>query len=140
MTTRKSEDYRGYMREYMRKRYARRKQEALNQLGGHCAKCGSTEDLEIDHIDHNKKTMHVNRMTMVSEERFQSELKLCQILCRTCHEEKTIADSGNQRAKGNHGTLSSYRYCRCNLCRAANAKWSREYRKKYGRKKRGSLA
>ena len=121
---------REYMREYMKERYQQRREQAVEVLGGACAKCGSTEDMEVDHIDPAKKEMDFARMTMVSEERFLEELKKCQLLCDRCHNTKTAKSRGFKMARGTHGTLSSYRYCKCDECKEAKRKHNREYRLK----------
>lgn len=113
------------MRVYMLARYHKRRREAVFRLGGKCAICGSGEDLEIDHIDRTTKSMNVARMTMVSQERFDAELKKCQLLCSKHHDEKTTRDRGLKPARGTHGTLSSYRYCRCERCRKAKSDYMR---------------
>jgi hypothetical protein len=79
------------MRDYMRERYRRRKAQAVELLGGRCW-CGRTEQLEIDHIDWRTKTMKMDRMAWVSEERFLAELKKCQVLCNEHHIEKSRKD------------------------------------------------
>lgn len=128
------------MRIYMINRYHKIRNNIISNLGGNCFSCGSKNNIEIDHIDSKKKTMDVARICEVSETRRNKELENCQLLCKKCHEEKTIIDNGNKKAKGTHGTLSSYRYCKCELCKQANRNWTNEYRKKHGRKKYASLA
>lgn len=118
---------REYHRKYMKTRYHARRALAERLLGGACAHCGATEELEIDHIDARAKTMSTTRMTAVSEERFLAELSKCQLLCRPCHSDKSIKDHGHNKAKGEHGTRSSYRYCRCDACRQAQAQYNKKY-------------
>lgn len=116
------EAYNEYMRHYMKDWYDRRHAEAVAALGGHCARCPATEDLQFDHIDRTTKTMEIAKMWTASEERFQAELAKCQLLCWPHHLEKTLAEKGQAPAKGTHGTLSAYRYCgppKCDECRAA---------------------
>ena len=117
-----------YMRTYMLERYHRRRAEAIIQLGGCCKKCGDKEDLDIDHIDPKTKSFTLSQCGSASEERWQNELKKCQLLCKNCHIKKTLKDKGQLSARENHGTLSSYKYCRCDLCRAANSEYLRQYR------------
>ena len=113
----------------MRNRYHQRKREAFEILGGKCIDCGSTEKLEIDHKDHNQKAFSVNRMTSLSREKFLKELSKCVLRCNPCHIKKTvIVDRGQKLAGGTHGTLSSYRYCKCDLCKKAKADWWQQYR------------
>jgi len=120
-----------YFREYLKDRYHRRKKAAIERLGGCCTRCGSTESLEVDHIDRSKKTMPFSRMYAVSQERFDAELELCQLLCNPCHIEKTIDECEHNR-RTEHGTYACYRYlkCRCDACRMACRDHSREYRAK----------
>lgn len=120
-----------YMRQYMAKRYKRRKAAAIEQLGGKCVYCGSTEDLQFDHIDRNTKSFTIAReLDSVSEKRLQEELAKCQLLCPPCHEEKTLQDLGRQSAKNTHGTLSSFKYCKCSLCKKAKADYMKEWHQK----------
>ena len=115
---------------YMLKRYHSRREAALLSLGGKCARCGSTERLELDHIDPTTKTFAVGDLWSVSKARYDAEIVKCQLLCRACHIVKSVEDSGKSSARGQHGTPSSYRYCKCALCRAAKAAYMQEYRKR----------
>lgn len=133
MSNRNKQEYNEYMREYMLKRYHRRRQFAIDSLGGKCCICGSSEDLEIDHKDPNDKGIDLSKaFTSMSESKLIEELKVCQILCSSCHKNKTrkdLAAKFNQREHWEHGTLGGYRYCRCDDCRIAKNKWQNEYRK-----------
>ncbi len=105
--------------------------EVIRILGGKCVACGTTENLEVDHKDSKKKSFEVRRMlTTYSPQEIIEEIKKCQLLCRACHLEKSILERGQKPARGTHGTLSSYRYCKCELCRAANAKYHAARRKR----------
>jgi 5-methylcytosine-specific restriction endonuclease McrA len=113
-----------YMREYMKARYHRRRADAIEKLGGKCVQCGSTSELEFDHIDPTTKSFVLGtKMAGVSEEKLQSEIAKCQLLCKSCHEAK------HHTAKGKHGTVSSYRYCKCDDCRKAKSDHNREYKR-----------
>lgn len=114
-------------------RYYRVRNEILAKLGGRCVKCGSRERLEIDHIDPLKKSDDISRISNVSMERIMAEVSKCQVLCNGCHIIKTLADNGRKAAKGSHGTLSSYRYCKCEQCREAKASYHRRYRETHKR-------
>lgn len=128
------EEYNAYMRDYMLRRYHRRRGQVIERLGGACAECGSKEGLEIDHKDAKRKSFSLaRRLSSVSEAKLENEVKKCQLLCRRCHEEKSITDQGKRRAKGTHGTISAYRWCgppKCDACKEANRKHMREYRRK----------
>lgn len=124
-------------KEYRRKhsliRYYRRRREAFRKLGGVCVVCGSLYDLQLDHIDKNNKTLDVGSMWGANANDFWKEIDKCQILCKACHADKTTWERGFKKAKGRHGTESTYRYCHCKLCRRAHAEYQRKWRK--GRKK-----
>jgi hypothetical protein len=116
-----------YMRDYMRRRYERNRLRGLEILGGKCALCDETKNLEFDHKELPLKAVESSRMFYLGDKRFLAEIEKCQLLCRLHHEAKTLADLGQISAKIRHGTLSTYRYCRCVLCRAAHSEYNREY-------------
>lgn len=117
------------MREYLLRRYYERKKEAQLLLGGKCRKCGSINKLEFDHIDPKEKEFTISMLWNISHDRFIKEVKKCQLLCKECHKKKTLEDLGQQDARKTHGTLSSYRYCRCSLCLKAKRDWNRQYKR-----------
>lgn len=115
-----------YMKEYMLRRYHKRMEDAKNKLGNKCAKCGAANELEIDHIDPTQKTFTLGgKGWNIKKELFDKEVDKCQLLCKDCHNDKTIKETGKKHAKGYHGTLSSYRYCKCDLCRKVKSDHSR---------------
>jgi 5-methylcytosine-specific restriction endonuclease McrA len=75
--------------EYQREWYAARRLKGIELLGGKCAQCGATEDLELDHIDPATKFTH--RIWSYSWVRINEELAKCQLLCVPCHFQKTLA-------------------------------------------------
>lgn len=134
----KRQDYNGYMRRFMKRRYHRRRKKAIQELGGICISCGSKKKLEFDHRNPKSKSFGL-WCRSVSEERFSLELKKCQLLCSKCHLLKTLSDLGRRLHKGTHGTLSAYPHCgppKCKACKAAKAEWFRGYRKRLGYKPR----
>ena len=52
-----------------------------------CVQCGSTERLELDHIDRETKESH--SIWSWSEVRRLAEIAKCQVLCHECHRLKT---------------------------------------------------
>lgn len=88
-----------------------------------CAKCGSTNRLELDHIDPAQKVSH--RIWSWSTKRQSEELAKCQVLCFECHLKKTLSESQTARC----GDASMYRRgCRCEACKLAQRDRMRDYR------------
>jgi hypothetical protein len=113
-----------YHRQYNLNRYYRLKQVGIQRLGNSCVGCGSTVDLEFDYIDPATKSFDIgSKMLSVSFKSLCVEIDKCQLLCKDCHTTK------HATAKNTHGTLSSYRYCKCEECLAAN----RNYMKRFSR-------
>ena len=107
----------------MAERYRVRREKALDLLGRKCVHCGSSEDLQFDHVDPATKSFTIAKIWTHSETKFWEEIKKCQLLCQRCHTLKTLKDLGQGSAKEKHGTLSSYRYCKCDECRRAKSIW-----------------
>lgn len=117
-----------YMRKYLLNRYHKRRTDAINKLGGCCKKCNSKENLEIDHIDPKKKKFNISVSWSTNINKINLELEKCQLLCKKCHIEKTRIDKNQKSAKNTHGTLSSFRYCKCPLCREAKNSYMRQWK------------
>lgn len=124
---RKKDDYNGYMRAYMARRYETRMAEFRERLGGKCERCGSTEDLEFDHIDRTTKIGIIGKIWNRRKDIVEAELKKCQLLCAECHLEKS-RECGDMLPAAQHGSITMYvnHRCRCEPCRAC----MREYRKR----------
>lgn len=85
-------DYNEYMKSYMLARYHTRRNEAILKFGGKCVKCGSIECLEFDHINPEDKLFTIGKMWSLNNTAYLTELNKCQLLCESCHLEKTKAD------------------------------------------------
>jgi hypothetical protein len=130
------ETYNTYMRKYIQERCWRRRAQAIEQLGGKCVVCGSTDDLEFDHIDASTVDRRIRgSLWTVSEERLQAELAKCQLLCHKHHREKTIRNKetggGSNKIPEDsyqHGSARMYFYkkCRCDWCVKAKHLYSRK--------------
>lgn len=122
------------MKEYMLKRYHERMDLARTKLGSVCCRCGGSENLQIDHKDPAAKSFTVAKCWSFALERFNQELEKCQLLCNNCHQKKTCQDNNKVFVKDQdtHGTLSSFRYCKCALCKKAKA----DYMKAWNQRKR----
>ena len=84
-------------REYTRERYHKRRNKVIEQLGGKCVCCGITENLEFDHIDRTTKKAKVSTLLASSSLAAAiEEAKKCQLLCNSCHIQKTINNAENR--------------------------------------------
>ncbi|AVI04753.1 HNH endonuclease [Mycobacterium phage LifeSavor] len=101
-------------REYQRQWIAKRRADFFADK--RCVKCGSTEELNLDHIDPTKKVSH--NIWSWSQVRRDAEIAKCQVLCLPCHKDKTAADRKYKRLHGHVGTYDRWG-CRCGLCKAA---------------------
>lgn len=104
-------------RAYAREWIAKRRQSFM--AGKVCAWCGSTFDLQLDHIDPATKVSH--QIWSWSLVRQETELAKCQVLCRPCHEKKTGRENSDRMGGLRHGTEAMYgkKKCRCEPCRQA---------------------
>lgn len=116
------------MRLYMRERRKRIQKELRASLGSKCARCTATEELEFDHVDPETKKFQLSgRGLDKPRAEVEEELAKCQLLCRSCHIEKTTGERPSHRGDPNyatHGTVAGYRYygCRCEPCKAARSR------------------
>lgn len=115
---------------YFRARYHAKRQAIIKSLGGKCARCGSVDDLEIDHIDSSKKLMDVSQCWALAPARLAEELKKCQVLCGACHKTKTVECADYPAESARHGTDHMYTKfkCRCDLCKEARSKARKVWR------------
>ncbi|QFR56677.1 putative HNH endonuclease [Stenotrophomonas phage Mendera] len=100
------------MNEYMKARWKTRRAELVRYMGGKCAHCGCTDNLEFDHVDPSTKHKTIASMASYSDEKVFAELQKCQLLCTECHKAKSLID-GSKVAKaidiwccGKHFTTS----------------------------------
>ena len=92
------ECHRDYYRD--RNKIAMRENRAhyVGLMGGKCVKCGTTENLEVDHINPEDKTLRISSMWLRKHDRIMEELDKCQLLCGDCHKQKTREEK--DRTKG----------------------------------------
>lgn len=120
----------------------RRKARIVEMLGGQCVLCGSTDQLEVDHVDPSQKsfTLSGNNLNWAWE-KLLPEIAKCQLLCHVHHIDKSAKEAsertpwnkgktrdGLMRPENEHGTWFAYDTlkCRCKSCK----KWKKLYRKK----------
>lgn len=110
-------------REYQRKWIAKRRLTWLDSHGP-CVRCGSVEDLEVDHIDASTKVSH--SVWSWRQSKRDEELAKCQVLCHSCHLIKT-AECGDRGESAAHGKQRRYEVhsCRCDVCvKAMRSLWA----------------
>ena len=73
--------------EIQRRKIRERKKLLVEMLGGKCESCGTTKNLQFDHIDPTTKSFSIAKKYM-SPVVFE-EIKKCQLLCYECHLKKT---------------------------------------------------
>ena len=113
---------------YMKARREARRQALIQQLGGCCQQCGSTDQLQFDHRDRTTKAFelsghHLDKPILL----IQAEAVKCDLLCYVCHNTKTINSAeyynGPKAQEFTHGTARMYleKACRCADCRKARS-------------------
>lgn len=120
------------MRVYMRDYRAKRREAAKKKLGDVCSVCGSDQNLEFDHIDRTTKIDSIANLLTNSKDTLKSELDKCQLLCKDCHQEKSLASGDLIAAKHGIGKLYA-RGCRCEVCVTATKEYRRNYYLEHGK-------
>jgi hypothetical protein len=84
-----------------RERKEKHKKYLIEMLGGKCAGCGTTTNLQFDHIDRNSKLFCITHQLASKLEKLIEEANKCQLLCDSCHRIKTsINHDANCLAEG----------------------------------------
>ncbi len=89
--------------------------------------CGSTEDLQLDHVDPSTKVFILSGCHLDKAwTRILEEAEKCQVLCETHHKEKSSKEAF---AKVKHGSEQMYaKYgCRCDQCTVGYASKRKRY-------------
>lgn len=124
MAAKNPEKYNSYMNEYMKKRYRQRMDRAIDILGGKCVECGTTDNLQLDHVDPTTKTYDFNKIWNRSLDVFDAELEKAQLLCKEHHQAKTLVQLSVEHGGGKSGK----RNCKCLPCKAKKAEYMRAYK------------
>ena len=133
MSRKDREAYNAYMREYQKVRYVKRRTMFIAELGGKCILCGSTENLEFDHIDPTQKAFNIGKwIANRKEEDIRAELKKCQLLCASCHKRKTVKAKSVEHGEGKTGV----RNCRCEKCAPLKNAYARELKRRRAEEKK----
>lgn len=80
----------------LRNNRQKKRQRCIEYLGGKCVGCGTTENLQFDHLDRSQKQHNISRIVDWKFERIVPELDKCRLLCDDCHQIKTRAEADNQ--------------------------------------------
>lgn len=79
--------------EWSKQNYDENRRYFIDKLGGQCVSCGSTDDLEFDHINPLDKSLNVSNKLVLKNayqlEELIEEFDKCQLLCEDCHRKKT---------------------------------------------------
>jgi hypothetical protein len=76
-------------RKYFNHYYNERIKKYKYMLGNKCAICGTSNNLEFDHIDFKTKKFNISKCLNYKESVVLEELKKCQLLCHIHHKEKS---------------------------------------------------
>lgn len=106
-------------KEYHREYYKKRRQEILDYLGGACVVCGTSDSLEVDHINKTEKSFNISKKMSVKNN--STELDKCQLLCQKHHREKTSRENSGFTHGTRHGYMNHR--CTCPKCSAAKRAW-----------------
>lgn len=116
-----------YMRTYMLERYHRRRNHAIEKLGGVCVDCGATENLEFDHVNEKDKSFNVAKaFTSMAEDKLWKEIEKCVLRCREDHLAKTVRYNSVGHGEGKAGK----RNCRCDLCGPLKNAYMRDFKRR----------
>lgn len=105
------------------------KKQCFDVIGNQCAHCGSSENLQIDHIDFRTKNFDISKKWGSKDfaTEIRSELAKCQPLCQQCHRLKSAEDIRTLRADKPivHGNMYAWmkRKCECEVCLFAKRTW-----------------
>ena len=80
------------IREQRRGYRDKRKSYCIEYLGGKCVKCGTTHNLQFDHIKREGKKYEITRKLTNKFDNIKEELDKCQLLCAPCHLDKTASE------------------------------------------------
>jgi hypothetical protein len=126
-------------REYQRERRQKRLALAKVRLGGRCARCGATENLQFDHVDGSTKVANISEITNWALERFLAEVDKCQLLCGGsggCHQDKTTQECYTTICSSGEGRWR----CPCGYCQMWRAGYHAGYMKKSREESHGQAA
>jgi len=78
--------------EYAKAHRDKRRAYCREYLGGKCVVCGTTHNLQFDHIKREEKKYNITEKLTIKFDNLKEELDKCQLLCVDCHLEKTAKE------------------------------------------------
>ena len=102
------ECHKDYFRE--RNKIATQKNRAhyVDVMGGKCVKCGTTENLEFDHVHPEDKKITISSMWLRKHDTIMEELSKCQLLCHDCHKQKTKEEKDRLKGRQRNETVTPH--------------------------------
>lgn len=116
---------------YMKERRKTRRNKLIEMFGGCCSECGTTENLEFNHIDRTTRSFVLSGCYLDRPwNKILDEAKKCELLCKAHHVERTreqyatgqiIQHNSKKHLPYEHGTMRMYQemHCRCDDCKYA---------------------
>ena len=86
------EENREHTIKYKREKRKRWRSKCVEYLGGKCVKCGTTHNLQFDHIKRDTKKYTIADRIHQNFTILKEELDKCQLLCAPCHLDKTAKE------------------------------------------------
>ena len=84
--------YRELNREKKREQRKEKRVYCIEYLGGKCVVCGTTHNLQFDHIKREGKKYNIASKLTYKFDNIKEELDKCQLLCVDCHLQKTAKE------------------------------------------------
>ena len=119
--------YDDYYSSYYADKYKKKKQRVLEYYHNTCAYCNKTyDDLRIEGTDPINNEPAWKLFASGSYKSIEESIPYFSLVCEDCYKKKR-QESGQG---WQHGTLSGYRHCKCDACKAAKNAYQKEYKKK----------
>lgn len=112
------------MNEYVLSRYHRLMEQWRKELGGKCIDCGSTSDLEFDHVEPSEKSFTISSGWSMNIDLVREELSKCVLRCSTCHKSRSV----QQYAVPHGGGKAGKKGCSCESCRAKRKEYMKRWK------------
>ena len=78
----------------------------IEYLGGKCCGCGTTENLQFDHLDRTQKLFNIGKGLDYGMDKLKKEADKCQLLCYNCHEVKSLINHDKDKLAEGYRVIS----------------------------------